>query len=95
MHCVVLIAFIVSLEHTLTHTHTHTHTHTSSGVLFGQWGFAERPSHYQSTTVLIWGPSGSGKSVTAEAIGFEIGRPLKVGRVWCLAILMSDNGDRQ
>lgn len=44
----------------------------------GQWGFEERLRDQQSTTVLLWGPSGTGKSATAEALGFEIGRPLKV-----------------
>lgn len=49
------------------------------GILMGQWGFDERGMRdQQSTTVLLWGPSGTGKSATAEALGFEIGRPLKV-----------------
>eukprot|EP00039_Didymoeca_costata_P020872 m.342705 g.342705 ORF g.342705 m.342705 type:complete len:1072 (-) comp21748_c0_seq1:59-3274(-) len=48
------------------------------GVLMGQWGFDERLRDQQSTTVLLWGPSGTGKSSASEALGFEIGRPLKV-----------------
>jgi AAA+ superfamily predicted ATPase len=48
------------------------------GILMGQWGFGERLRDQQSTTVLLWGPSGTGKSATAEALGFEIGRPCKI-----------------
>ncbi|CAM6093219.1 unnamed protein product [Calypogeia fissa] len=45
------------------------------GVLLGQWGFElERIG----TGCLFWGPSGTGKSSAAEAIGYELGRPLKV-----------------
>lgn len=55
----------------------------------GQWGFDERLRDQQSTTVLLWGPSGTGKSATAEALGFEIGRPLKV---MSISELLSDGG---
>lgn len=47
-------------------------------VLFGQWGFHKRMRDQQSTTVVFWGTPGSGKNVCAEALGFEIGQPLKV-----------------
>ena len=32
----------------------------------------------QGLTVLLHGPSGTGKTLAAEAIGYEVGRPLKV-----------------
>lgn len=48
------------------------------GILFGSWGFNEAMRGRQGTTALFWGPRGSGKSLAAEAIGFELGKPLKV-----------------
>ncbi|KAL9654345.1 hypothetical protein ABK040_010374 [Willaertia magna] len=50
----------------------------SRKILFGQWGFDKFETSKQGTTVLMYGPSGSGKSLSAEVIGFEIGQPLKV-----------------
>lgn len=47
-------------------------------VLFGQWGFNDSRREKSGTPVLFWGPPGTGKSAAAEAVGFEIGRPLKV-----------------
>ncbi|CAM6102058.1 unnamed protein product [Calypogeia fissa] len=44
-------------------------------VLLGQWGFQQERL---GTACLFWGPHGTGKSSAAEAIGFELGRPLKV-----------------
>ncbi|KAL7566853.1 hypothetical protein ACA910_021349 [Epithemia clementina (nom. ined.)] len=44
-------------------------------VLVGTWGL-ERSR--QGTTALFWGQSGTGRSRAAEAIGFELGKPLKV-----------------
>lgn len=44
----------------------------------GQGQGQGRGQHQQATTALFWGPSGTGKSAAAEAIGFEVGRPLKV-----------------
>jgi len=48
------------------------------GVLFGRWGFDNTMRSCQGTTALFWGPRGSGKQNAAEAIGFELGKPLKV-----------------
>ena len=33
---------------------------------------------FQGLTVLLHGPPGTGKTLAAEAIGYEVGRPLKV-----------------
>lgn len=48
------------------------------GILFGSWGFDDDMRARQGTTALFWGPAGTGRSRTAEAIGFELGKPLKV-----------------
>ena len=32
----------------------------------------------QGTTALFWGPHGTGQSCSAETVGFELGKPLKV-----------------
>ena len=48
------------------------------GILFGSWGFDEDMRARQGTTALFWGPSGTGRSRSAEAVGFELGKPLKV-----------------
>ena len=48
------------------------------GILFGSWGFDNDMRARQGTTALFWGPSGTGRSRSAEAIGFELGKPLKV-----------------
>lgn len=45
-------------------------------VLFGQWGFAA--TEQQGITVLLHGAPGTGKSLASEAIGYEVGKPLKV-----------------
>lgn len=47
-------------------------------VLFGQWKFGDSMRERQGTVVLHWGPPGTGKSMAAEALGFEVGKPLKV-----------------
>ncbi|KAF1790813.1 P-loop containing nucleoside triphosphate hydrolase [Phytophthora cactorum] len=49
-------------------------------VIYGQWGFDFGQSNKQQkgVSVLICGPAGIGKLSAAKAIGFEIGRPLKV-----------------
>jgi SpoVK/Ycf46/Vps4 family AAA+-type ATPase len=48
------------------------------GVLFGPWGFPDDMRTRQGTTTLFWGPAGTGRSRAAEAVGFELGKPLKV-----------------
>lgn len=49
---------------------------SSRSVLFGQWGFGE--FEQQGITVLFHGAPGTGKSLAAEALGYEVGKPLKV-----------------
>ena len=36
------------------------------------------PPTPQGLTVLLHGPPGTGKTLAAEAVGYEVGRPLKV-----------------
>jgi len=52
-------------------------------VLFGHWGFDAKIG--QGTVVVFFGPSGTGKSLGAEALGYETGRPLK--EINCAEIL--------
>ncbi len=50
-------------------------------VLFGHWGFNNETQHYSTgTAVLFSGPPGTGKTLAAEAIGFEMGRSLRLVR---------------
>ena len=58
-------------------------------VLFSQWGFDRVGGNMrarQGTTALFWGLTGTGRSSAAEAVGFEMGKPLKVvdlpGLLW-------------
>lgn len=44
----------------------------------GDGGFSGSMGDQQGTTVMLWGPSGVGKNRISEAIGFEIGKPLKL-----------------
>eukprot|EP01006_Ploeotia_vitrea_P015669 TRINITY_DN4565_c0_g1_i1.p1 TRINITY_DN4565_c0_g1~~TRINITY_DN4565_c0_g1_i1.p1 ORF type:complete len:430 (+),score=64.43 TRINITY_DN4565_c0_g1_i1:194-1291(+) len=46
-------------------------------VLTGSWGFGDTAAT-QGITVLFSGPPGTGKTLSASAIGFEVGKPLKV-----------------
>eukprot|EP00913_Durusdinium_trenchii_P032956 g30852.t1 len=55
----------------------------SKTVLYGQWGFGGRTAFSGGqpeigSCVLFYGPPGTGKSLAAQAIGFEVGRALKV-----------------
>ena len=45
-------------------------------MLFGQWGFGA--DGQKGITVLLHGQPGTGKSLAAEALGYEVGKPLKV-----------------
>ncbi|TYZ67926.1 hypothetical protein PybrP1_012466 [[Pythium] brassicae (nom. inval.)] len=49
-------------------------------VIYGQWGFDfnEAKSKQKGISVLVCGPSGVGKVNAAKAVGFEVGRPLKL-----------------
>ena len=51
----------------------------SRSVLFGQWGFGA--DGQKGITVLLHGQPGTGKSLAAEALGYEVGKPLKVNYV--------------
>jgi len=60
-------------------------------VLFSEWGFSEKMCHDQGTTCLFYGPPGVGKSLAAEAIGFETGKPLKA--INCAELVSKYVGD--
>jgi SpoVK/Ycf46/Vps4 family AAA+-type ATPase len=49
-------------------------------VIYGQWGFdfGEAKSKQKGISVMLCGPAGVGKVAAAKAVGFEIGRPLKL-----------------
>ena len=44
----------------------------------GQWGFGKN-GDLAGTVCLFTGEPGTGKTLAAEAVGFETGKPLKVG----------------
>jgi len=50
----------------------------AQAVLFGQWGFQKQHGRAQGISALFHGPPGTGKTMAAEAIGFDVGRPLLV-----------------
>ncbi len=50
----------------------------SRKVLVGQWGFDEVFPDHKGVAVLFHGPSGTGKTITAEAIAYEMGKKLKI-----------------
>jgi len=45
--------------------------------LMGQWGFGKN-GDLAGTVCLFTGEPGTGKTLAAEAVGFETGKPLKV-----------------
>ena len=50
----------------------------AQAVLFGQWGFQRHHGRAQGITALFHGEPGTGKTLAAEAIGFDVGRPLMI-----------------
>ncbi|GLE02341.1 hypothetical protein PINS_up018267 [Pythium insidiosum] len=51
-------------------------------VIYGQWGFTFGDNAKQKgVSVLLCGPAGVGKVAAAKAIGFEVGKPLKLVNV--------------
>jgi SpoVK/Ycf46/Vps4 family AAA+-type ATPase len=50
----------------------------SRKVLIGQWGFDDVFPNHNGVAVLFHGPSGTGKTITAEAIAYEMGKKLKI-----------------
>lgn len=53
----------------------------AQSVLFGQWGFDKIHRSTTGISALFTGPPGTGKSMAAEAVGFDLGRPLLVVNV--------------
>jgi SpoVK/Ycf46/Vps4 family AAA+-type ATPase len=51
----------------------------ASRVLFSQWGFDRSTAQdVRGTSVLLYGPPGTGKTMAAKAIGYELGRPIRL-----------------
>jgi len=50
----------------------------AQAVLFGQWGFQQQHGRAQGITALFHGDPGTGKTMAAEAIGFDVVRPLMI-----------------
>jgi len=53
----------------------------AQSVLFSQWGFGKQHRSNRGVSAMFCGPPGTGKTMAAEAIGFDLGRPLKVVNV--------------
>jgi SpoVK/Ycf46/Vps4 family AAA+-type ATPase len=47
-------------------------------VLQSEWGFTEAYARRGGVTALFWGPAGAGKRTAAEALAFELGKPVRV-----------------
>ena len=54
----------------------------------GQWGFGKN-GDLAGTVCLFTGEPGTGKTLAAEAVGFETGKPLKVRHLAWLQLRMS------
>ena len=53
----------------------------SSRVLFTQWGFNKDDVKFSRGAIaLFYGPPGTGKTMAAEAVAFELGRPVRLVR---------------
>ena len=65
----------------------------AQAVLFGQWGFGgERAKESESgIAALFHGPSGTGKTLAAEAIGRDLGQSLKI--VSCSQLISERAGE--
>jgi SpoVK/Ycf46/Vps4 family AAA+-type ATPase len=50
----------------------------AQSILFGQWGFNKQHGGSKGIAALFCGEPGTGKTMAAEAVGFDLGRPLKV-----------------
>jgi SpoVK/Ycf46/Vps4 family AAA+-type ATPase len=46
-------------------------------TLINEWGFTEAAERNLGATALFYGPPGTGKSLAAEAVAYELGRPLR------------------
>ncbi|CAB9508486.1 Transitional endoplasmic reticulum ATPase [Seminavis robusta] len=72
------ISDLVVADSVMEKVHEIVNLEKARAILFGNWGFDADMRSRQGTTSLFWGPSGTGRSRAAEAIGFELGKPLKV-----------------
>jgi len=62
-------------------------------VLQGQWGFFDAAEFEGGTTVLFAGPRGTGKTLAAEAVAYELARPLRI--MSCLEVLTTYRTSKQ
>ena len=46
-------------------------------TLINEWGFTDATERSSGATALLYGPPGTGKSLAAEAVAYELGRPLR------------------
>jgi SpoVK/Ycf46/Vps4 family AAA+-type ATPase len=46
-------------------------------TLINEWGFPDTAERSIGATALFYGPPGTGKSLAAEAVAYELGRPLR------------------
>ncbi|DBB01935.1 hypothetical protein WJX77_010097 [Trebouxia sp. C0004] len=66
------------------------HHEKARAVLMGQWGFGKN-GDLAGTVCLFTGEPGTGKTLAAEAVGFETGKPLKI--VNCAGLVSKWVGD--